>query len=285
MVNQQLNFTKVHLHIPAIYADAGCLPIVRFNCLYDCHTSTDGVSAGVIYIQTNANSDANTLIFAYLSSRSCSATWNTLLFRSKTSEQMLAIQFQYSNTSMCSSNNDGIVFIQDFWIDVLYCNFAFNKGYDGILFTYNEIFNDGRAAGDIHHCNFNNNYVRGDATVYQDSSVTTGIEYLYFIDNDETYTIGWRRGTFKITYGSIFCDDFKPQGFFIGSGYVNSTEYTLEPHTFYQTANCKADITTTPTPSLSPTPYSPTPKLPQINPTFLIDIRQFIHKLPHLRIF
>ena len=241
----------------AIYSKANPVLDFQFNCVYDCESTV----SGVIYIDTYDNSDLAQKVH-FLTARSCFSEWNTFLFRSENELKLLASEFQDSNISMCTSNNDGVLFFQDFWIDVLYCNLVFNKGYKGLFVKYDVIFgNKDQESGDIHHCNFNNNYVRQYGTVYQDSSVSTNLSYLYFLENDEIYTIESKQSSLQLS--NIFCDNWKPGGY-ISYSSVISNGFTREPHTFYRTANCYVDITPSPTP-----PQSLKPTTPYDTPTIL----------------
>ena len=47
---------------PTIFVQAPCVPNIRFNCIYNCHTSTDSDSCGVLYIQTNDNTAERNII-------------------------------------------------------------------------------------------------------------------------------------------------------------------------------------------------------------------------------
>ena len=222
----------------AIYAKVTCLATVTYNCLYDCHSNGTN-SDGVIYLETN-DKTGTSQCFHYITSKSCSAEWNTLLFRSTTTEKVLPIEFQDSNVSMCSSNNDGVIFLTEFWIDVMYCNFVYNTANDGLLVIYGDNFNG--EAGDIHHCNFNNNNVKNTGTISHNAPVTTILDYLYFAQNNELYTVERQRGTLQVLL-------------------VNPIHFSILPI---------ANITHIPTQSRSPTKYVHT-HLPKknMNPLYI----------------
>ena len=281
----------------AIYAQTSSIPNIKYNCLYDCQTtSSNGGDSGALYIEPNYNSDDATVIH-YLTSRSCHSSYQPLLFRSKTTSRLLPIQFHNSNVSLCSSKSDGVVYFQDYYIDVLYCNYAFNTGNDGLFFKYDPNFS-GRDCGYIHNCNFNDNKVSGVDTIYYNSYNNNYIEYIYLNSNTEVYTIDYTGHVF-LPSRSIYCDKFtaNPNNLHFASTvkYYEKTikTSTREPHTFYRTAICYADITAIPTPKQTPTPYSPTPYIPTKAPdrtplitpksTSQLDIRKFLSKIPNVR--
>ena len=243
----------------AMKCDAAFVADFNYICIYDSETNIQGVVRFTISDQSNLSQKV-----IFFTASSCYSQYNTFLFRTITSSRFLTFELKDSNFSMCNVVEDGVLYIQDFWLDFNKCIMAHNVGNEGLFIKYEPIFGKQYIdAGSVHFCNFNNNYVRRIGTYYGESLVTLSFNYVYFLQNDELYTI--QSVSRNLPLSNIYCDNWKPGGY-ISYPYVISNGYSLEPHTFYRTANCWAEITPSPASSPYNTPYITPFNSPYITP-------------------
>ena len=219
-----------------IFCAAACYPKLLFNCI----NQMEAVSGSAMYFEV-FDFGITPHLFRFNSASQCKSLISPLHIKFNTTSFMRA-DFHDTNISSCTSNENGVLYFMNYCINVQYCSFADNNGDDGLLFNSDDIsfLSDIRF---INSSNFKNNTVRGVGTIYHDSICMASLNSLYFIENDELYTVQCDYS--DLYFSNIFCDKWNPGGNITYKDVI-SNSFTLPKHTFLNTGFCEAEIPSTP---------------------------------------
>ena len=102
----------------------------------------------------------------------------------KTNLELKNCNFSMNECTSGQGYHKGIIYISSFWSDIFQCTFAHNSYANGILYLYGFPQDDTQTCGQVHSCNFVNNYDEYITLMYvQDCEGTFRIYDCSYIDN------------------------------------------------------------------------------------------------------